>query len=84
MQETTYPVTRYSISEADKKKIDNAFVYHPPKIDQNVRYIELRNKAKELAELMTSLCPASRELSVALTELEAACMWANASIARNE
>ncbi len=41
-------------------------------------------KAKELAELMTNVCPPSRELSVALTELETSVMWANAAIARNE
>lgn len=84
MQQASYPPTRYVISEADKNKIDNAFIYHAPKTDQGERYVELRDKAKELALLMTSLCPASRELSVALTELETACMWANASIARNE
>jgi hypothetical protein len=74
----------YQISEADQKKINNAFTYHAPKNDQGDRYVALRAKAKELAELMCVSCPASRELSVALTELETAVMWANASIARNE
>ncbi|HEY4722171.1 MAG TPA: hypothetical protein VII92_10015 [Anaerolineae bacterium] len=77
-------VLLYKISEADQKKLDSAFVYHAPKGDQPQRYIELRDKAKELAELMTSLCPPSRELSLAITNLEQAIMWANASIARNE
>jgi len=74
----------YKISEADQKKLSTAFIYHAPKGDQPQRYIELRDKAKELAELMTSLCPPSRELSLAITNLEQAIMWANASIARNE
>ena len=74
----------YAISEADQKKLNTAFVYHAPKGDQPQRYIELRDKAKELAELFTTLCPPSRELSLAITNLEQAIMWANASIARNE
>ena len=34
--------------------------------------------------LMIASCPDSRELSLALTNLEQAVFWANASIARNE
>ena len=33
---------------------------------------------------MIRLCPLSRELSLALTALEESCMWAIASLARNE
>jgi len=68
----------------DKKKIENNFSYHTPKNDQPKRYEEIRAKAKELAEMLLVNCPPSRELSVALTELETAVMWANAAIARNE
>jgi hypothetical protein len=63
--------------------IDNNFQYHAPKEGQPEMYNELREKAKELALLMNSLCPASREASLALTKLEEAVMWANASIARS-
>lgn len=62
----------------------NNFTYHPPKEDQPERYAQIREKAREFAELLQKNCPASRELSVALTNLEQATMWANASIARNE
>ena len=48
------------------------------------RYNFLRENAKEFAKLLTTLCSASRELSLALTKLEEAVFWANASIARNE
>lgn len=72
------------ISDQDKAKIENAFTYHAPKDDQPQRYTELRDAGKTLAELMTALCPQSRELSLALTNLEQAIMWANAAIARNE
>ena len=39
---------------------------------------------KQLAHLLVTNCPESRELSCALTKLEEAVMWANAAIARNE
>lgn len=64
--------------------LENNFTYHPPKGDQQERYIKLRDKAKELAAMMLECCPESRERSVALTDLEGSVMWANASIARNE
>lgn len=76
--------SHYAVSDADRKKLDNNFMYHSPKNDQPEKYEAIRSKAKEFAELLTSLCPPSRELSVALTELETSVMWANASIARNE
>jgi hypothetical protein len=74
----------YEPSEVDKKKIENNFQYHTPKGSQAARYEEIRLQAKNFAEVLTKFCPPSRELSVALTELETAVMWANASIARNE
>jgi hypothetical protein len=66
------------------QQIENAFTYHAPKGDQAERYTEIRDKAKELALLLDVRCPNSREKSLALTNLEQAIMWANASIARNE
>ena len=64
--------------------IENTFTYHTPKGSQTERYVAIRNKAKELAELIEDCCPDSREKSLARTNLEQAVMWANASIARNE
>ncbi len=63
--------------------IENNFKYHAPKEGQSEKYEALRAKAKEYAAMILELCPESRERSVALTELETAMMWANASIARN-
>jgi hypothetical protein len=60
------------------------FTYHAPKGDQPARYEELRNEARLLAVTFDDLCPESREKSLAVTKLEEAVMWANASIARNE
>lgn len=67
-----------------KNRIENNFTYHAPKGDQAERYGKIREKARELAELMEESCPDSREKSLASTKLEEAVMWANASIARNE
>ena len=64
--------------------IEKTFTYHPPKDDQTARYVSIREKAKELATMIDSLCPESRERSLAFTRLDEVVMWANASIARNE
>lgn len=74
----------YTPSEKDAKNLENNFVYHAPKEGQTERYERIRREAKGLATVMIHNCPPSRELSVALTELETAVMWANAAIARNE
>jgi hypothetical protein len=65
-------------------ELDKRFTYHPAKGTQVQRYADLRSFAKELAELIVESCPDSRERSLALTNLEQAIFWANASIARNE
>jgi len=74
----------YKVSEKDEKQIENNFTYHTPKDDQGIRYERIRLEAKLFAESLVLVCPPSRELSLALTNLENAVMWANASIARNE
>ncbi len=74
----------YEPSENDKHKLEVAFTYHAPKGNQAGRYEQVRAQALTLAGMFTTLCPPSRELSLALTNLEQAVMWANAAIARNE
>lgn len=64
-------------------QIENNFKYHAPSQEQQESYIELRQKGKELAYTIVALCPKSREASLAMTKLEEAIFWANASIARN-
>jgi len=63
--------------------IENRFTYHAPNADQIEIYAEIRSMALEMAKFLAANCPQSRELSLALTKLEEAVMWANASIARN-
>lgn len=60
------------------------FTYHKPKGDQPQRYEDIRKSGMELAEMLHSFCPESRELSIAITKLEECVMWANAAIARRE
>ena len=74
----------YGISEIEAVDINKRFTYHAPKADQIPRYGRIRAAGKELADKIHSACPRSREMSVALTKLEEAIMWANAAIARNE
>ncbi len=64
--------------------LENRFTYHAPKDDQPERYGHIRREGLNLASLIDEFCPESREKSLAITNLEQAVMWANASIARNE
>jgi len=65
-------------------ELRNRFTYHAPKADQPERYERIRASILDLAITLSSHCPPSRELSTALTHLDAAMMFANAAIARNE
>lgn len=58
------------------------FVYHPPRPDQVPKYNEIRARVRGLALFIVDMVPPGRELSLALTKLDEAVMWANAGIAR--
>ena len=45
---------------------------------------KIRNKAKELAELINEHCPDGREKSLAVTKVEEAIMWFNTSLDRTD
>jgi len=68
----------------DPGELDKRFTYHPPKGDQQERYIKLRSEMRRLATMIVQLTPESREQALALTKLEESVMWANAAIARRE
>lgn len=75
----------YTPRPEDAKRIKNDFQYHKPHSDnQTDRYGVVRGMLHDAAHRLLTLCPPSRELSLALTKLEEAMFWANASIARNE
>ncbi len=59
------------------------FKYHAPKGNAADIYEGIREKARELADMLADICPDSRERSLAITKIEEAVMWANASIARS-
>lgn len=66
------------------QRIENDFMYHPPKENQSARYDAIRDKALKFAYFIVASTPQSREQSLALTHLEEAVFFANAAIARNE
>lgn len=68
----------------EQNDLDNRFTYHTPKEGQPEKYMKIRDTAKELTILINDLAPECREKSLAITKIEEAVMWANASIARNE
>jgi hypothetical protein len=74
---TVYPIP-------SSLNLEDRFTYHAPFGDQPERYNRIRDKAKELAYLIASLTPMSREQSTSLTHLDGCVMFANAAIARNE
>lgn len=66
------------------ERVENDFMYHAPNKEQIAYMQDIRWHAKHLAHMIVNLCPNSREQNLALTNLEQAVMFANASIARNE
>lgn len=74
----------YTPDENTVTQIQNNFKYHSPLPNQPERCTRIRAAAGDLAMLFATNCPPSRELSLALTNLEESVMWANAAIARNE
>lgn len=63
--------------------ITNRFTYHAPTPATVIIYETMREKAKDLALWMDEVGTESRELSLAITHLDQAVMWFNASVARN-
>lgn len=63
-------------------RIKNDFTYHRPSAEVAPIFVEIREKAKELALLIAEKVPGGREQATALTRLEEAVFHANAGIAR--
>lgn len=75
---------KYTVTDLMGLRLESDFTYHAPKPGQPERYEALRSAAKDLARMIVESTPPSREQSLALTHLEEAIFWSNASIARNE
>jgi hypothetical protein len=85
LEESGTPETKYVPSEADATRVENGLSYHPmTDAEQGARYESNRLAAKKFAKTIMGNCPPSRELSLAITNLQQALMWANAAIAVNE
>lgn len=67
----------------DNDELVNRFTYHPPQPGQPELYEHIRRAGLEFAALLNHHCPASHELSSAISSVDQAVMWANAAIARN-
>jgi hypothetical protein len=70
-----------TLKAEDQQQLDHWFEYHPPKGDQAERYTRLRAGAKQFAELIVELCPASADRTAALRKLREVVFTSNASIA---
>jgi hypothetical protein len=78
------PAKESSMTANDYDELKIRFTYHPPSGNQPFRYVLLRKMAMDFAEAVYGECPDSRERSLAITKIEEAVFWANASIARRE
>lgn len=67
------------------EELERRMGYHPVRGDrQRKLYEDNRARFIALAEHISAFGPSSRELSLALTALQEALMWANAHIACND
>lgn len=67
------------------ERIDHDLTNHPPTHPSAVERFEfIRSEAKKLGHVLVDACPPSRELSLAITAVEQAVMYAVAAIARNQ
>lgn len=67
----------------DHGDLINRFSYHKPDGAKIVLHADVRDRALDLALWLDTVLPDGREKSLAITHLEDAMMWANASVARN-
>jgi len=66
-----------------QEDINNWFTYHAPAPDQLKAYTDIRNKAKELAELFNDYCTDCADKTAAVRELRNTVMAMNLAIACN-
>lgn len=74
----------YPLTAADRARLERDYTCHAPDPEQPSRMQMIRDKCAELAEMILSHTPRTREQSLALTHVEQASMFANAAITRGE
>lgn len=67
-----------------QNELNNWFTYHPPQGDQQERYVKIRDKAKEFAELIIASTPSCADQTAAIRKLRETVMAVNLAIACNE
>lgn len=76
--------TVYLVDQKTRKELADRFSVAVLNAEQDSRLANVRHAGFNMAVMLSANCPPSRELSLALTKLEEATMWAVKSIARNE
>lgn len=71
----------HSNAESRNQIIERFGPYRKPTENTAPKYQAIQEKALEMAQLIDDLCPHSQQKAIALTNLEACKMAANASIA---
>jgi hypothetical protein len=64
--------------------IDKPFAYHQPSPEGLKKITAIRESYSGLKKLLETECPPSRQLSVAITELETSAMWAIKAVVFND
>ena len=64
--------------------IDKPYAYHAPSAEGLKKITALREAFSDVERVMKQHCPPSRQLSVAITELETAAMWAIKAVVFND
>lgn len=64
--------------------IDKPFAYHKPSDEGLKKITDLREAYSIVLATIESSCPASRQKSVAITELETSAMWAIKAVVFND
>ncbi|MFM9430062.1 hypothetical protein [Arthrobacter sp. MP_2.3] len=71
------------MSAESTNDIEKRFTFHAADESKTASHQLVRDQVKGLAHYWDGNLPAGREKSLAITKLEEAMFWANASIARN-
>jgi hypothetical protein len=66
-----------------QEDIDNWFSYHAPTQSQQSAYVDIRSKAKDLAETFSAVAPKCADTTAAMRLLREAVMSMNQAIACN-
>lgn len=72
------------LNQTEEAGIKKPYAYHKPSDDGLTKITALRREFSNLDKLIQELCPKSRELSTAITQLETAAMWAIKAVVIND